>query len=94
MSSKSIFLISQRQKKDCISYIINYNNSGDFREQIKSGGKLGGKKKSAATKPVCITNDGTLLRVISTVTSSDGKSIYIQTNHKQSKEELDTRKGH
>ena len=57
-------LTKARTRKDCISYIINYKDNGAICEQLKSGGKVDGKKKSAATKPLCITNDGTLLRVI------------------------------
>ena len=73
--------------------MIKYKNNGVVREQLKSEGKLGDKKKYTATKPLCVTNDGTLLHVISTVAFSDEKAIYVQTNHTQSKEELDTRKG-
>ena len=82
-----------KTKKDCIDYIIKYKKNGAVREQLKVVGKHGGKKKSAETKPVCVTTDGTLLRAISTVTSSDGKVIFVRTNHTHSKEELDQRKG-
>ena len=67
----------ERTRKDCVSYIINYKKNGDVREQLTSVGKRGGKKKAAATKPVCVTGDGTLLRAISTVTSSDEKATYV-----------------
>jgi len=48
-----------KTKKDCITYIINYKNSGDVCEQLKIGGKLGGKKKSILTWPACTPLDGT-----------------------------------
>ena len=82
-----------KTKKNCISYIIKYKQNGAVREQLKVIRKHGGMKKSVETKPVCVTTDGTLLYAISTVTSFDGKDIYIRTNHTHSKEELDQRKG-
>ena len=79
--------------KDCTNYIIQYKKNGDVREQIKSVGKISGKKKSAETKPACVSLVGSILRVINTLTSSAGRAVYVGTNNKQTRDELDTRKG-
>ena len=83
-----------KTRTDCINYIVNFKNSGDVRELLKTGGKGGGKKKSAQTRPPCAPLEGTLLRAILTVTTAKGKPIYLETNNKLSRDELDIRKGH
>ena len=59
-----------KTRTDCINYVVNFKNSGDVRELLKTGGKCGGKKKSAQTRPPCATLEGTLLRAILTVTTT------------------------
>ena len=47
------------------------------------------KKKSASTKPKCLTRDGTLYRVINTI--SECKDSFIETKNAHDKDDLDSR---
>ena len=68
----------QQRHKLIVLVIVNFKKSDDICEQIKTGGKGGGKKKLAQTRSACVTLEGTILCVILTFTTNGGKTNLSQ----------------
>ena len=73
-------------RSDCIRFIINHKKGRAFCKKVAT---KGGKKISASTRPHAAPRDGTLLRVILTITHPEGRSLYIKTNDKFDRSELE-----
>ncbi len=65
--------------------VANHLNAKSFKEQLKAPLK----SKSPATKPLCITEDGTLFCVINTIIGN--KECYIKTKNSHNREDQDLR---
>ena len=74
-----------RNAADLGKNVANHMNAKSFKEQIKAPLK----SKSPATKPLCITKDGTLFRIINTIIRN--KECYIETKNSHDREDQDSR---
>jgi hypothetical protein len=88
--SKHKIQIPQSMRNELGRVVANWMNSSDYRASIASvvTKKTGGKKKAAATKPVCLTADGTMYHVVNTIISC--KTAYMETNANNDREDQDT----
>ena len=74
-----------RNAADLGKNVANHMNAKSFKEQVKAPLK----SKSPATKPLCITEDGTLFCVINTIIGN--KECYIKTKNSHNREDQDFR---
>ena len=83
----NIKTVNGKQKKDdLVNTIINHKKHGPIRTKIA---KSLTTKKSKATRPLCITKEGSLYRVIVTITCASTRSIYLETMKSRSRSDLD-----
>ena len=88
--------ISVPEKKktwsDCIWFLLNHMKGESFRNKVARKDHV--KKASASSHPHSAPKDVTLLRAILTITHLEGRSVYVETNDKLDRSELDRRTGH
>ena len=76
---------SFRNAPDLGKNVANHMKAASFKDLIKAPLK----SKSPTTKPSCITEDGTLFRIINTIIRN--KECYIETKNAHDKEDQDSR---
>jgi hypothetical protein len=74
-----------RNAADLGKNVTNHMNTKSFKEQIKAPLK----SKSPATKPLCITEDGTLFHIINTIIRN--KECNTKTKNSHDREDQDSR---
>ena len=79
----------QRIKSKVIFNIVQRIKAGKTIQNIKDIATAEAKKK---VKPSCIFSDGTLFRVINTVTNEQGRASFLATKNDFDKEDIDSKK--
>ena len=74
-------------KQNCVEKIIAYKKGTPMREKIA---KTMQKRKSKETRPISVTMEGTLYRVVLTITHARCRQPYLRTMSKRSREDIDT----
>ena len=74
-------------KKNCVAKIIAYKKGEPIREKIA---KTIQKRKSKETRPLSVTMEGTLYRVVLTMTHPRCRQAYLRTMSKRSRDDIDT----
>ena len=77
----------QVSKGHCIQHLINHAKNKPAREKIAQS--VRGKKRNKGTKPLVVSKDGTLYRVILTITHSTSRTNYIETMKTRSRADID-----
>jgi len=82
----------RKTRADCIQYVINGKNGEAFPSKV---GTKEGKKIPASTRPHDAPKDEKVPRTILAITHpEEGRSVYVQTNNRLNRSELDKRTGH
>ena len=76
----------QSTKAHCIQHIINHQKTASLRKKI---GEVVRPPKNKATRPIVVTTEGTLYRVVLTITSEGLKETYMKTFGKKDRQQLD-----
>ena len=77
----------QVSKGHRIQHLINHAKNKPVRAAIAQS--VRGKKKNKGTKPLVVTKDGTLYRVILTITNGTSRSNFIETMKTRSRADID-----
>ena len=81
----------KKNRTDCLWFLMNHLKGESFRNKVA---KKDVKKSAASTCPHSAPKDGTLLCVILTILHPEGRSVYVETNNKLDRSELDRQMGH
>jgi hypothetical protein len=77
----------QVSKGHCIQHLINHTKNKPVRAAIAQSVRA--KKRNKGTKPLVVTKDGTMYRVILTITNGTSRSNYIETMKTRSRADID-----
>lgn len=80
-----------RNSRDLGKVVANHINAQHFKDQVMAPQEKRAKAKNHATKPTCITEQGTMFRIINTCLCEEGRPSYIETRNAHDRDDTDTR---